>query len=280
MSGNPTIRNRTGKVEGKPGAATKVGSEWLGWRGTIAHPDSPAGGGWPGHFSRVRLGQREHGTLPSPWRRGPLQSIPLQGAPAPRPANLPPATNPRSLGVLKSLQNDLMDVNVDAKIVADGTGARAGAVTSFTDGTAQTVPIPHHDRHNKIIKFGGKFSWRGTVTIQTVYAAGVGPSTLSGYGRGTTDSDVRNRDITLGFHESCHRNDYVAYLQAHTLPDPPQLAIGMNVAEYNTAISTFRKELHAYFKAMKEESVANTDEVGHCKSTWVRTRTCFQHTLP
>ena len=182
--------------------------------------------------------------------------------------------------MLKSLQNDLMDVNVDAKIVADGTGARAGAVTSFADGTAQTVPIPHPDRHNKIIKFGGKFTWRGTVTIQTVYAAGVGPNTLSGYGRGTTDSDVRNRDITLGFHESCHRNDYVAYLGEHRLPDPPKLAIGMTVADYEKATAAFGKELKAYFKAMDAESVANTDEVGHCKSTWVRTRTCFQHTLP
>jgi hypothetical protein len=54
----------------------------------------------------------------------------------------------------------------------------------------------------------------------------------------------------------------------------------MTVAEYNTAISTFRKELHAYFKAMEAESVANTDEVGYRKSTWVRTRTCFRHTLP
>ena len=78
MSGNPSIRNRMGKVEGKPGSATKVGSEWLGWRGTIAHPDSPAGGGGPGHFSRVRLAQREPGALPSPWRPGPLQPIPLQ----------------------------------------------------------------------------------------------------------------------------------------------------------------------------------------------------------
>lgn len=111
----------------------------------------------------------------------------LQGAPAPRPANLAPVTNPRSLGVL---------------------------------------------------------------------------------------------DITLGFHESCHRNDYVAYLGVHRLPDPPKLAIDMTVADFEKATAVFGKELKAYFKAMEAESVANTDEVGHCKSTWVRTRTCFQHTLP
>lgn len=217
---------------------------------------------------------------PSPWRPGPLQPIPLQGIPAPRPANLAPVTSPRSLGELKLLQNDLMDVKVDAAIVADGTGARAGAVTSFIGGTEWTQPILHADRHNKIINFVGKFVWRGTLTIQTVYAAGAGPNTLSGYGRGTTDSDVRNRDITLGFHESCHRNDYVAYLQSHKLPNPPQLAIGMTRAEHHTAISAFGAQLHAYVKAMEAESVANTDEVGYRKSTWKRTKRPFQHILP
>ena len=204
----------------------------------------------------------------------------LQGAPAPRPANLAPVTNPRSLGVLKSVQSDLMDVNVDAKIIADGTGARSGAVTSFTGGAAWAAPNYIQDRHHKIVEFTGKFTWRDTVTIQTIYAAGARPDDLSCYGRSTTDDDVRNRDITLGFHESCHRNDYVAYLGEHRLPDPPKLAIGMTVADYEKATAAFGKELKAYFKAMDAESVANTDEVGHCKSTWVRTRTCFQHTLP
>lgn len=252
----------------------------MGWRGTIAHPDSPAGGGGPGHFSRVRLAQRDQGTLPDPARPGPLQSIPLQGAPAPRPANPAPGTNPRSLGVLKSVQTDLMDVKVDAEIVADGTGGRAGAVTSFTGGTAWTGPAPRHDSHSRIVQFVGKFTWHGTVTIQTVYAAGFGPNTLSGYGRGTTDSDVRNRDITLGFHESCHRADFVSHLRTVPLPDPPQLAVGMTMTAYNTAISAFDRKLHAYVTAMEAESATNTDEVGYRRSTWRSTNRPFRHTVP
>jgi hypothetical protein len=103
-------------------------------------------------------------------------------------------------------------------------------------------------------------AYGGTVTIETIYAAGARPDDLSCYGRGTTDDDVRNRDITLGFHESCHRSDYVAYLGVHRLPDPPKLAIDMTVADFEKATAAFGKELKAYFKAMDAESVANTDE--------------------
>lgn len=136
------------------------------------------------------------------------------------------------------------------------------------------------DADRKILSFDGKFAWRDTITIQTSYASNASPIAVSCYGRGTTDEDVRSRDVTLGFHENCHQNDYVRYLRSHALPDPPQLALGMSESDYKKALAAFDKSLRAYFKAMERDSETQTDEVGYRKSTRKRTGKCFEHVLP
>ena len=162
-------------VEGIAGKATIVGREWLGWRGVIAHPNSPAGGGGPGHFVQPSLAQLHTATTPSPWAPGPLRATPLAGAPAPRPPNLPPHTNPGSLGIQKSVKTDLMDVQVDAKIVADGNGGDRPK-TGFTH-SHNRIRWPQYqaDAHDKIVRLIGKVIWHDTITIQTVYPAGARP---------------------------------------------------------------------------------------------------------
>jgi hypothetical protein len=251
----------------------------MGWSGGVAHPDAPAGGGGPGGFSRPTLAQADVGELPDPWQPGPSQPLPLEGSPAPAPPKAPPATRPRALGTLKSAQSDLLDVEVDAVIVADGTGGSAGAETTFEGGQAWTAPGFSTDG-KKIVSFDGKFTWKGTVTIQTVYARGSAATDVSCYGRGTTDDDVRARNVTLGFHESCHRDDFVNYLASNSLPDPPALSIGMSESAYNKALADFGKELKAHFAAMKAESDARTDQVGYTKAKWRRTGKCFTHIVP
>lgn len=106
-------------------------------------------------------------------------------------------------------------------------------------------------------------------------ARGVKPDSFSCYGRGTTPEDVRAGNVTLGFHESCHRNDFVAYLKAHPLPDPPKLTIGMTGSQFEEAVAAFQKAFSAYFKDMDEDSFKRTDEVGYPKSRWLRTDACF-----
>jgi hypothetical protein len=170
-----------------------------------------------------------------------------------------------------------MDVEVDAEIVADGTGGGSGAETTFRGGQVSSSPGYSADGHGKIVKFDGKFTWKGTVVIQTNYGSGASADQVSCYGRGTTDGDQRDGNVTLGFHESCHRDDYAAYLKANSLPEPPAMSIGMKATDYDTAVADFGKALRAYFKAMKDDSIATTDEVGHKKSTWLRTKKCFEH---
>jgi hypothetical protein len=257
-----------------------VGTEWVGWSDTIAHPGARDGGGGPGHFSRVALADSGAADLPSPWQAGPIGSVPMQAQPAPRPPNPPPATNPRNLGTLKKKATDVFDVLVDYEIVADGAGGHGGAETSFKGGLTWSAPGFNKDGKGKITKFSEKFVWKGTISIQTLYAPGAHPADVSCYGRGTTPADVSARNITLGFHESCHRDDYVAYLQAHDLPDPPALSVGMSEADYRKAIKDFDEALKKYAKAMESQSFNATDEVGHRKSAWLATHACFRHTVP
>lgn len=264
---------------GESGQVTRLGSEWSGWSERVAHPDAPAGGGGPGHFARSPLGERDS-DLPSPWTPAPAADIPLQGKPVPVKKKPAPVTVAKALGALKHVQDAMNDVHVDAEIVADGGDApKQGARTSFKGGTKFASPNAK-TKGKEIVSFTSKFVWKGTIKIQTAYAASADPNDVSCYGRGTTEQDVKAGKITLGFHESCHRADYEAYLKAHALPDPPTFSVGMTVGAYRQATRDFEAALASYFEKMESDSHAKTDEVGHRLSTRQATNQCYRHVVP
>lgn len=268
-----------GCAGGEPGSVIYVDREWWGWSGLLAHPDSPAGGGGPGHFRAAGPVQGHEGGDVRAWRVD--QGTPLDTGPGtrpPAPAKLAPATTPRALGTLKTAQSDLLDVLVDAELLGDGKGSKAE--TTFKPGKGWSAPGYSMSSKRVIEKFKGKFTWRATITLQTVYASPGDPDQVSCYGRGTTEEDVRNGNITLGFHESCHRDDFTTFLLSRSLPEPPSLATGMAEADYKARIASFDAALKAYFDEMQKLSEARTDEVGHPKSTWEKTGTCFRHIAP
>jgi hypothetical protein len=265
------------RTQGQGGTSKTQDPDYVGWLGQVAHPDSPAGGGGPGGFQRSPSPMAETPFPASDKPPGPVQFIPADSD-IPSPPNPPPATNPRSLGTLKEESSDFKDVLIKAKVVADGK-AEAGVETSFTRPSSSS-PAYTTDDDGKIDKFTGKFKWKGTIEIQTVYGSGMDATIVSCYGRGTTEDDVRNRDITLGFHEHQHQVDYVNYLSNNSLPETPDMKIGMTPEEYKAETDRFKEELANYFDTMESESLANTDEVGHHKSTWESTRECYLHLLP
>ncbi len=267
----------TSLTGGESGDSEQPDPSLAGWAGDLAHPDAPAGGGGPGGFAAGGPAGAVDVDAPAAGAPGPLQVVPT-AAPAPTPPNPPPATNARSLGSKKRVQNSLMDVSIDAEIAADGHST-SGTHTSFNTPTWQ-APGFSADGSGNITSFDGKFVWRGTIRIKTRYGGGANASQLSCYGRGTTDADVDNRDITLGFHENNHQQDYENYLDSHDLPDPPALRVGMSTGEYRTETTNFGDALQAYTRAMRADSLASTDEVGHRKSTWQSTGTCFVHIVP
>jgi len=91
---------------------------------------------------------------------------------------------------------------------------------------------------NRITQFTSSFTFVGPFTIQTVYGPKASRHVRSQYGRGTTREDRENGDVTLGFHESCHRRDYVAFLTGHALPEL-KVETGMTIRRYDAAVSRF-----------------------------------------
>jgi hypothetical protein len=100
-----------------------------------------------------------------------------------------------------------------------------------------------------------------TMTIQTAYAQGQNAALNSAYGRGTTPSDARAGDSSLGFHEGRHAMDYLQYLRDHPLPQFQGQA-GMSVQEYTRAQQDYDKAMNTYLADMKRKSFLDTDCVG------------------
>jgi hypothetical protein len=267
-------------LEGKKGDCEKADPRYSGWSGKAAHPKSPRGSGGPGRFARSGKLNANASNLPHQRKPKHLGIVPMQLSLAAKPPKSPPATNPRSLGSKKSVQNNLVDVSIDAEIVADGKVNKVDFLITSFKIPRFNAPGYSTGGTGKITRFNGKFEWKGTIIIQTVYGSGIKATDVSCYGRGTTNSDVQNRDITLGFHENCHQVDFENYLKNNVLPDPPDFNIGMSTADYDTELKRFKKEYKAYDKAMNQDTETNTDEVGLKKSTNKKTRKCFVHVVP
>ena len=261
---------------------------WFGWTDDVAHPDAGQGGGGPGRFTSAGplagadedlFGDLPRGsTLPHPRRPGPVSDAAAEAS-GPK-KNAPPATVEEEFDLL-TRDEEFVKIAVKAKVKADGS-SKDPNTHAVTD-----VSLPGYDLASAFSKdnvtvssFTKKFTWKGTVVIRTLYGPGVKAQDLSCSGRGTTQSDVQNGDITLGFHESCHRADYLRYLRANPLPAPPKLEIGMTMADFNKDMTDFVAAFDAYHPAMKADSEQNTDEIGHKLSTVEATDECYLHGAP
>jgi hypothetical protein len=265
-----------GSAWGRATRGTRLSSDWVGWTGLVTHPDSPLGGGGPGHF-RSALASNDQ--LANPLAPSGFVAAELAGTPAPRPANQPPRTAPVSFSLF-SMIDSRYEVDLKVEVIADGSGGVAtGAATSFS-----RVPVRYpgyrKDPSDKITRFQGRLIWKGTITIQTRYATDATPKSLSCYGRGTTDADLQARNITLGFHESCHRLDFVAYLQAYPLPALPAMTVGMPESDFQRGLDGFLRQVDTYWKDMERDSEIRTDEVGFTKTAATATDRCQVHVLP
>jgi hypothetical protein len=264
---------------GRPGVSEEVPPEWVGWSGQVAHPDSPQGGGGPGFFAPTGGSEREDDS--NPWQPGRVDELGDLPKPPSRRANAPPATRARSLGVLKHVQGDNIDVDIEGVVLDDTGGGPSGSAKTNFQIPALSSPGYAVGHDGKITKFKGKLTWKGKLTIQTHYGDHAHADQVSCYGRGTTEEDVRAGDVTLGFHESRHQVDFVAFLQSHPLPDPPPMVVGVTPAAYEKVLHEFTKAYEEYPKQMNAESFARTDEVGFPKSLADSQRKCFvHHVLP
>jgi len=256
---------------------------WQGWKDTIAHPQAPDGGGGPGFFrqphvlggedSRNSLSGFDHPDAPQPLNESDNLKF------TSKKKNKAPQTKVISKTSIKGLKKstDQIEVDISYQVLADKKDSQKFAITDFT------IPEGKFSTHDPAKGVIGKFTWKGTVTIQTIYSDPVkNREGVSCYGRGTTKADLDKGDITIGFHESCHRKDFVQFLTdpKHTRPKIPNLTKTMTKSEYNKATEKFKVQFKNYFAAMRKFSETRTDEVGKKKSKVKTDDDCFVHILP
>jgi hypothetical protein len=151
-------------------------------------------------------------------------------------------------------------IEVTIKADQKGVAGITGAATSFglDPGTTPGVETDDKKRVTKILGPSPVI----TATIQTRYGTSSSPDGKSAYGRGTTDDDKKKGNTSLGFHESCHRQDHLDYLKANPLPKFGG-KVGMTEDEWNQAVDKYNQAVEDYAKKSDQNTLALTDEVGN-----------------
>lgn len=280
----------------------KPDNMWIGKRNRLANPHAPVGSGGQGKFRSPGCIGKIVGDCPHPLSPRGRNSNPLEldlvnddaeryakrtpskkrrkkkktskpelenkkkKARKPK-AKAPPATEP----FIRQLK--YLDATLKIQVLADGKDDSVQAARTKLEGPQYKFPDYSFDGANKITKYSAKFKFISAIKIQTVYRTGVLSSATSGYGRGTTKVDKNGGNVSLGFHESRHRQDYLNYLQSNPLP-PFKLKIGITPQQYEKAQNEFKAAMEKYFKEMDDHSLKKTDEVGYKKSEYCSENKC------
>jgi hypothetical protein len=236
---------------------TGVTPHWLTSTNGLAHPDAPTGGGGAGFFRTpgVFAADGDLSALPhpdSPAAAG-MDPVQLQQAKEGEEAKVarkpPPLVNADTSepgnGMTITIESDLHNVagvNGATTVMVESDG---GSTFSGNIGALVFTVVP----------------WN--VTIQTRYGTGT-PDSDSAYGRGTTPDDIAAGNVTLGFHECCHRQDMLNYLKTIALPTHTGTP-KMSVAQANAAVAKYTLDCKAYFAKGRAGSEALTDETATAK---------------
>lgn len=232
---------------------------WLGWSDRVAHPASPAGGGGPGFF-------RPAGATGSDGGFGAALADPQ--SPAARlvdPIELQDKAvalaDPPALPAPEVKKDETKTVGGIIVVIKKDENNATGVTDADTDLNLKTG-VPGRDVNEKdiVTKINGTSAITGT--ISTKYGKGSAPNDLSAYGRGTTKADKAAGNVTLGFHESCHRQDFLTYLANNPMPTFTG-KVGMSATDFDAAGVKYLAAVDAYHSALLAKSEADTDEVGN-----------------
>jgi len=184
-------------------------------------------------------------------------------------------------------------IKLNLEVLRDGLTDGGGDHAKTTSSGLPEVSITYEFSDGKTKRITSySLHWTGTLIIQTKYPAGLKSTDRSAYGRGT-GPDVQNGNVSLGFHESCHRSDFLAYVDrsltaaAGGTPDPyvlpesqPPVTIkwtyvkfptfggklGQTVTEFQHASNSFKQAIRRWNDDMGKFSDRCTDEFGTAKS--------------
>ncbi|MDX2445562.1 MAG: hypothetical protein QNK30_17335 [Bacteroidales bacterium] len=204
----------------------------------------------------------------------PVSSISKSVKPKP-----PPKTKP-SISTLKSKTTSKVDINIKVQVLADGTSKNVDAKSAKTSFNSNGVnwKEPRYKWREKrgkniITSLSGKFVFKGTITIQTVYGTKAKKTDISLYGRGTTKDDKKRGNVSLGFHESRHQKDFLNYFKNKPFPKF-EGKVGMTTTDYDKAVAEFKTAFNKYMNDMDAKSIKSTDEVGYTLSKCKKDKKC------
>lgn len=200
------------------------------------------------------------------------------------PPRLPPRTKPRTEQATIGFppQNVLVDITIEVlpdkvnpSIENSGTTRCAwkqGSVQFRAPEVAVEIWRDRWPQQKLVRSIRTPPQASATLTIQTSYKRRGVDRGRSGYGRGTTQEDKRNRNTSLGFHEWCHRMACIRYLQTQTLPEFSG-SVGMKEPDFLKAWTNFMSEFRSLPSKIHAYSGQQVDEVGNpTKSEYDRRR--------
>lgn len=260
----------------------EVPNPWVSSSGNVAHPDSPQGAGGDGNFRLPGtidgIGKQSF-TIPQPntlnGRNHVLtadEETALEDSKTgPPKKNPPPVTKAETFHrkLPKNTHNMVVDLTI--RILSDlsnqsGVGkgnADTGIVQASATAGFEWAVFDFDLDTKKVTVIHGSNKLQGLIELQIRYASDVKPEQKVAYGRGTTVSDVANGDITIGFHEHCHLDDWRGYLKSAKLPLEFEGKVGMSTTEYQQKQTDLEDKLQAFLDAGDALTVAQTDEVGN-----------------
>jgi hypothetical protein len=255
-----------------PPAGGSTIDPWVTPPNVVAHPNAAANGNGPGSFQNpAQLGTNGNvfGSFPHPQAPGSQQLDPadlqdkaqeLQTAPQKPPPLITQDETKTINGISVTIKTDQMN----ASGVTEGEGDTAMAVDPGStpgfdhDGPADESKIDK--KKNKVTKIVDPMPVI-TATIQTRYKSSSSPAGKSAYGRGTTEQDKKDGNTSLGFHESCHRQDHMDFVKNNALPKFGG-KVGQTIEAYESEVDKYNDAVTKYQDKSAEESEKTTDQVG------------------
>lgn len=243
-------------------AEAPVPASWINESGRVVHPDAPAGLGGLGAFRAASVLGTDSSAEMLPDAKAPATRnldpsvVELAGETEAKKAKRQPA--PR---IANDAADELVHQIVTIKLKADESGVSGikGALTDITSSNNGAQVVIHSDEKGIVDDVTNDLTW--TAEVVTQYGSG-DPEGDAAYGRGTTPADRDAGNVTLGFHESCHRADLLAYLRTEPIPtldiDYKNKKIPRATAE--AARSAYIAAWTAYFAKARKNSVTSTDE--------------------
>ena len=108
--------------------------------------------------------------------------------------------------------------NASVVVKPDVRGAKVETADTIATFRPNPPRIPDYTTKNGVVVDFADVKTTVAVEIVTSYEKGVAPEGTSGYGRGTTADDLRNKATSLRFHEGAHGDDYIDFVRKNPYP--------------------------------------------------------------